>query len=95
MLRSVPANSGTASSAGGAGESSGRLLVIEPIASKWQNLASMDQRSPDFLPLFSSLITGAGYLSTTKLLDGSAKITLDALGEVGCLLANVKETLGQ
>ena len=55
----------------------------------------MDQRSPDFLPLFSSLITGAGCLSTTELLDGSAKITLDALGEVGCLLANVKETLGQ
>lgn len=67
-------------------ESTECLLDIDPIASKWQELASMDQYSPNFIPLLSSLITGAGHLSTTKLRNGSAKITLDALDKVNYLL---------
>ena len=55
---------------------------MDPIASKWQGLASMDQHSPDFIPLLSSLIARAGHLSTMKLRDGSAKIALDALDKV-------------
>lgn len=58
-------------------------LEIDPIASKWQELDSMDQHSPGFLPLFSLLLKGAGYRSTTKLRDGNAGIALDALDEVG------------
>lgn len=55
---------------------------MDPIASKWRGLASMEQDSPDFIPLLSSLITGDDHLPTTKLRDGSAKVALDALDKV-------------
>ena len=79
MVRSGPAGSGTTPSVP---SESPECLNEDPIVSKWQELASINQRSPDFLPLLSSLVTGTGYLSTTKLRDESAKITLDALDKV-------------
>ena len=84
MVRSSPAGSGTTSST--PSESQECLLNVDPIVYKWQEIVSMDQHSPVFLPLLSSLITGAGYLSTTKLRDKNAEITLDALDKVGCSL---------
>lgn len=59
------------------------LLGIDPIASQWRQLSLMDQGSPDFLPLLSCLIAGAGHLSTTELQGEDATITLDALDKVG------------
>ena len=57
---------------------------MDPIASQWQRLASMDRQSPDFSSLLSSLITGTNRSSTTKLRGDDAKVTLDALDQVGC-----------
>ena len=59
---------------------------MNPIASNWQKLASMDQHSPGFLPLLSSLITGPGNIPTTELRDKSARAALDALDRVSCPL---------
>ena len=56
---------------------------VHPIVSWWQQLALMDRRSPDFLPLLLSLTTGANRSSTTALRGDDAKITLSALDEVG------------
>ena len=69
---------------------------MDPIASQWQRLASMDRRSPDFLPLFSFLTTWANCSSTAKLRGDDAKITLGALDEVRChwLSERVGEWLG-
>ena len=55
---------------------------VDPIASKWQQLASTDQQSPDFLPLLSSLTTGANRSLTIRLRGDDAKIALGALDEV-------------
>lgn len=54
----------------------------DPIASKWQRLASTDQQSPDFLPLLLSLTRGTGHSSTTRLRGDDAEITLGALDQV-------------
>ena len=62
------------------------LLYMDPIASKWQRLASTNQDSADFLPFLSSLITPAGRLSTTKVRSRNAEVALDALDKVGCPL---------
>jgi len=56
---------------------------VDPIASKWRILASTDPRSPDFLPLLSSLTAGDNLSLTTRLRDDDAKIALGALDEVG------------
>lgn len=79
MVRSGPAGSGTTPSTP---SESPECLNEDPIVSKWKGLASINQRSPDILPLLSPLVTGTGYLSTTRLRDESAKITLDALDKV-------------
>ena len=34
---------------------------VNPITSRWQQLTSMDRRSPHFLPLLLSLTTGTNY----------------------------------
>ena len=59
--------------------------VIDPIASEWQRLASMDQQSPGFLSLLSTLTTGGNQSPTTKLRGENARIVLSALDEVGHL----------
>jgi len=55
---------------------------VDPIASKWQQLASTDQQFPDFLPLLSFLIAGDNRSLTTRLRSNDAKIALGALDEV-------------
>ena len=59
-------------------------LVMDPIASEWQRLASMDQQSPDFLPLLSTLTVGGNQSPTTNLRGENARIVLSTLDEVGC-----------
>ena len=49
---------------------------------QWQQLASMDQKSPDFLPLLSSLTAEANRSSTTKLCDDDARIALSVMDKV-------------
>jgi len=56
---------------------------VDPIASKWQQLASTGQQSPDFLPSLSFLIAGDNRPLTTRLRSIDAKIALGALDEVG------------
>lgn len=58
------------------------LVHLSEVDLKWQELASMEQHSPDFIPLLSSLNAGAGRLFTMKLQDESAKTALDALDKV-------------
>ena len=58
-----------------------------PIVSRWQQLASMDQQSPDFLPLLSSLIAEVNRSSTTKLYGDDARITLSVMDEVSSTCA--------
>jgi len=65
--------------------------TVDPIVSQWRRLASMDRQSPDFPSLLSSLITGTNRSSTIKLRSHDAKITLDALDQVGCSLAIARE----
>ena len=55
---------------------------MDPIASKWKQLASMDRQSPGFLPLILFLIAGANRPLTIRLRGNDAKITLGALDEV-------------
>lgn len=55
---------------------------VDPIVSQWQKLVSMDQQSPGFLPLLSSLIAGANRSSTIRLQGHDARIVLDALDKV-------------
>ena len=52
------------------------------IASRWQSLASMDPRSPGFLPLLSSLTTGNNRSLTIELSGVDAKNTLSIMDEV-------------
>ena len=59
------------------------LPSVHPIVSRWQQLASMDRQSSDFLLLLLSLTTGDNRSSTTALRGDDAKITLGALDEVG------------
>ena len=59
------------------------LYIVDPIASEWQRLASMDRQSPDYLPSLSTLIVGGNQSPTTKLRDENARIALSALDEVG------------
>lgn len=67
---------------------------VDPIASQWQQLASMDRQSPDFLPLLSSLIGGTNCSSTIELRGEDAKVTLSALDEVGYPFVVTKEWSG-
>lgn len=67
------------------------ISTVDPIASKWQQLASMDRRSPDFPPLLSSLTTGDNRIPTTKLRGDDAKIALGALDEVGFMTVVARE----
>lgn len=64
--------------------------ILDSIVSEWQRLASMDGRSPDFLPLLSTLTTGDNRSSTIKLQDENARIVLSALDKVGRPLTVVK-----
>jgi len=57
-------------------------LIMDPIASEWQKLASMDRQSLDFLPLLSTLTAGGNQSPTTKLRGENARIVLNALDEV-------------
>lgn len=61
----------------------GVIPSVDPIALKWQQLASTDQQSPDFLPLLSFLTTGDNRSLTTRLRGNDARIALGALDEVG------------
>ena len=67
------------------------LPSVHLTVSRWQQLTSMDQQSPDFLPLLLSLTTGANRSSTTALRGDDAKITLSALDEVGRPLFGASE----
>ena len=53
----------------------------------------MNQQSPDFLPLLSTLIAGDNRSSTIKLRGDDAKIVLGAIDEVGCPFAVAGEWL--
>ena len=64
---------------------------VDPIASRWQQLASMDRQSPDFLPLLSSLTGGTNRSSTIELRGEDAKVTLSTLDEVCYPFAVTKE----
>ncbi|KAF9644426.1 kinase-like protein [Thelephora ganbajun] len=55
---------------------------LSPIVSRWQQLASMDQQSPGFLPLLSSLTAEHNRSSTTKLHGNDARVTLNVMDEV-------------
>ena len=66
------------------------LSTVDPIASEWQRLASMDRQSSDFLPLLSILTAKANQSSTINLRGENARIVLSALVEVGCPCAAVK-----
>ena len=57
--------------------------TIDPIASEWQKLASMDRQSRNFLPLLLTLIAEGNQSPTTKLRDENARIVLSVLDEVG------------
>lgn len=63
-------------------EPSGTLNSVDPVASAWLQLASMDRQSPDFLPLLSSLVGKRHHPSTVRLGGNDAEITLGALVEV-------------
>lgn len=51
-------------------------------APQWQRLASMDGKSPDFLPLLSSLTSQGNRSLTTNLRGTEASITLNAMDQV-------------
>ena len=55
------------------------MILIVP---RWQQLASMDQQSPDFLPLLSSLTAEVNRSSTTMLNGDDARITLSVMDKV-------------
>jgi len=61
------------------------VFTIDPVASEWQKLASMDRQSLDFLPLLSTLTAGGNQSPTTKLRGENARIVLSVLDEVGRL----------
>ena len=52
------------------------------IVLRWQQLASMDQQSPDFLLLLSFLTAEANRSLTTKLCGDDAGVTLSVIDEV-------------
>jgi len=54
---------------------------------QWQQLASMDQKSPDFLPLLSSLTAEVNRSSTTKLCGDDARISLSVMDKVSSACA--------
>ena len=58
------------------------LSGMIPAVPQWQQLASMDQQSPNFLPLLSSLTAEVNRPSTTKLCGDDARITLSIMDEV-------------
>jgi hypothetical protein len=58
------------------------LPDMSPIVSQWQQLASMDRESPDFLPLLSSLTAGVNRSLATMLRGDDARIALGAIDKV-------------
>ena len=84
-----PSDPGT-TSPGTPNDSPEILPIVDPIASGWQRLASMDRHSPDFLPLLSILAAKDNQSSTIKLRGEDARIALSALVEVGCPCAAAK-----
>jgi len=61
--------------------SSEKALSV-PAVARWQQLASMDPQSPDFLPLLSSLTAENHRSSTTELCGDDAGVTLDVIDKV-------------
>lgn len=60
---------------------------VNRIVSRWQDLASMDQQSPDFLPLLSSLTTGDHRSPTINLCGADARDTLSIMDEVSLIFS--------
>ena len=59
----------------------GVLSGASPIVSQWQRIVSMDQQSPNFLPLLSSLTTRDSRSSIVKLSRADAKVTLNIMDQ--------------
>lgn len=53
-----------------------------PVVSRWRRLASMERKSPDFLPLLSSLSDEANRSLTTELCGDDARVALGIIDEV-------------
>ena len=81
-----PCDPETTSSPTSSGTSEG-FGNIDPVVSGWLRLASIDRRSPDFLPLLSSLVWNGGRTPTVKLQGNNAKTVLGVLVEVRRSLA--------
>jgi hypothetical protein len=60
-----------------------------PILSQWRRLASMDQQSPDFIPLLLSLTSQDKRSPAIKLSRADAKATLDIMDQAS-LACSVK-----
>ena len=58
---------------------------VNRIVSRWQDLASMDQQSPDFHPLLSSLTAGDHRSTTINLCGADARDTLSIMDEASLM----------